>query len=151
MITINLCRYESNDQGTFGILYCNDFWLHSLELPWKNNIPDISCIPAGEYQVSLRYSPSFRKYTYWVRNVRNRNYVLIHSANFAGSVEDGWQSHLQGCITLGKVRCAAKNKFGNIQQCVSRSREAIRSFEDFLNKEDFKLVIKDCFYVDNNN
>jgi len=150
MKTINLFRYSSSDQGTFGIIFYGNFWLHTLELPWKDNTPNISCIPEGEYEVTKRYSPSFKKYTYWVKDVPNRSYVLIHSANFAGDKSKGWQTHLQGCIALGAVKAVAKNKFGKSQECVSRSREAVRRFEEFMDNEDFKLVIKD-YYVDNIN
>lgn len=148
MKTIELYRYKSTNQGTFGILFCNDFWLHSLELPWRNNIPNISCIQEGEYEVTKRYSPSFKKWTYWVKDVPNRSYVLIHSANFAGSKADGWQTHLQGCIALGCVTAKARNRYGSIQECIGRSREAVRRFEEFMGNEDFKLIIKDL-YVDN--
>jgi len=148
MKLLNLYRYKSSDQGTFGIIFYDDFWLHTLELPWRNNKSNISCIPEGTYDVVRRYSPSFKKETYWVKNVNGRSSILIHGANFAGDVEKGWQSHLQGCITLGCVTALAKNKYGNIQECVGRSREAINRFEEFLDKNDFTLVIKD-FYVDN--
>lgn len=147
MKTLNLYRYESSEHGTFGVIFYNDFWLFTLELPWKDNKANLSCIPSGEYEVVRRYSPSFGRETYWIKDVPNRNYILIHSANFAGDVELGYQSHLQGCIALGSITAVAKNKYGKMQKCISRSREAIRRFENFMKKENFKLIVEDK-YVD---
>ena len=147
MKTVNLYRYESSDQGTFGVIFYEDFWLYTLELPWRNNQSNISCIPEGEYEVVKRYSPSFKKETYWIKDVPNRSYILIHAANFAGDTSKGWHTNLQGCIGLGCVRAIAR-KNGRSQKCISRSVEAIRRFEQFMKNEDFKLIIKDL-YVDN--
>lgn len=143
MKILNLYRYESSDHGTFGIIFYEDFWLFTLELPWRDNLPNLSCIPSGTYEVTRRYSPSFNRTTYWVKAVPNRSYILIHSASFAGDSTKGLKTNLQGCIALGCIRAIAQG-----QKCISRSREAIRKFEDFLDRKDFTLVIKD-FYVDN--
>ena len=148
MTTMTLCRYKSDDQGTFGVLYHDDWWCFTLELPWRDNKANISCIPAGEYKVTRRYSPSFKRETYWIKDVPNRGYILIHSANFAGDTSKGWHTNLKGCVTLGMVTAVAKNPKGKFQECVSRSREAIRKLENKLGKKDFNLIIKDV-YVDN--
>ena len=143
MQTARLFRLDTSGQGTFGVLTFDDFAVHSLELPNRDNAPNVSCIPPGEYNVKRRYSPSFKRWLYWVKDVPNRSWILIHGANFAGDVENGWQSHLQGCITLGMNIGTAKNKYGNRQKCVFRSREAIRHLQERLANADFKLIIKD--------
>lgn len=144
MKTLHLYRFKSSDQGTFGILAVDGHWWHSLELPDRHNKPNISCIPKGEYQVSERYSPHFRRKLYHVENVPNRSYILIHPANFAGDTEKGWQTHLQGCITLGKRVGRAINKFGKRQKCVFLSRQAITEMMDYLNDRPFILKIEDA-------
>lgn len=144
-----LYRYDSGDEGTFGVIVYGNEWLYTLELPWRDNRPDVSCIPAGEYNVVRRYSPSFKRVTYWIQDVEGRSYILIHGANFAGDVTKGWQSHLQGCITLGCVTATAKNKYGKVQKCVGRSREAISRLERMTGNKEFKLIIKDVYDVDN--
>lgn len=138
-----LYRTESGDEGTFGYFVLDDLWWFSLELPWRNNAPNISCIPAGSYRVERRYSPHFRRELYWVRHVKNRSFILIHPANFAGDESLGWQSHLQGCITLGKVKGEAVNKFGIMQKCVFRSREAVSELELALGSKPFDLIIEE--------
>ena len=134
---------EESDEGTFGILAFDDFAVHTLELPDRDNQSNISRIPEGEYTVTRRYSPSFRKELYWVQGVPGRSYILIHGANFAGDVPRGWQSHLAGCIALGMATGQARNRYGKAQKCVFRSQEALRKFEERLGGEDFKLIIKD--------
>ena len=144
MLEVRLFRLETSDQGTFGVLAFDDFAVHSLELPYRDNRPNVSCIlPPGEYTVTRRFSPHFKKYTYYVQSVPGRSFILIHGANFAGDVDTGWQSHLQGCIALGMETGSAVNRHGQRQKCVFRSREAVSRLEAKLDFQDFKLTIKD--------
>lgn len=141
-MTIELIRRESTDQGTFGTVQIGDKIINSLELPDRDNQSNISCIPEGEYEVARRYSPAFKRWTYHVTKVPNRGYILIHPANFAGDEEKGWQTNLQGCIGLGMDRGYAFNKHHKKQRAIFRSRQAVREFEDFLNRETFTLKIR---------
>ena len=138
-----LYRLESSNEGTFGILTVDGVYWHSLELPNRDNKPNISRIPSGVYNVSLRYSPQFKRNLYHVKKVKGRTYILFHGANFAGDTKLGFQSHLQGCITLGKKVGKAKNRFGNKQNCVFSSRIAIKELMTLLDNKEFKLEIKD--------
>ncbi len=143
MKTAYIYRLESTDEGTPGIFACDGRFWHSLELPGRQNKPNISRIPAGEYVVQERYSNSFKRITYWVKDVKDRTWILIHGANFAGDESKGWQTHLQGCITLGKKVGRAKNRYGKKQKCVFSSRMAIREMIDYMNHEEFTLVVLD--------
>lgn len=118
-------------------------WWYSLELPDRDNNQNVSRVNAGEYTCKVRYSPHFKRLTFWLQDVEGRTYVLIHGANFAGDVAKGYQSHLNGCIALGKGLGKIKNKFGNYQKAVLTSRTAVREFMDALDNEEFKLIIKD--------
>jgi len=139
---MTLYRYNKSDQGTFGFLVYDDKALHTLELPDKGNKPNISCIPEGTYKVTKRYSPHFKKELYWLNNVPNRSFILIHSANFAGDTSKGWQSQLQGCIALGKKIGSFPNKFGKVQKAILNSNLAIREFYEDMDDE-FEITIKD--------
>lgn len=143
MKTAHIYRLASDDQGTRGVFSCEGMWWYSLELPWRDNKPNISCIPTGEYMVQRRYSNHFKRYTYWLRGTFPRTYILIHSANFAGDESKGWQTHLQGCITLGKKIGKATNRYGKKQKCVFSSRIAINEMTEFMDEKEFKLVIHD--------
>ena len=145
MLNIYLYRLEDSDQGTFGIITHNGTWWHTLELPYRDNKRNISSIPTGEYNVSIRYSPSFGRQLYHVKKVPNRSFILFHGANFGGDRNKGWQTHLHGCIALGKKIGKSRNKYGIMQKCIFSSRQAIREFMDYLNNESFKLTIKDIY------
>ena len=63
---------------------------HSIELPWKDNHAQVSCIPEGRYELVKRWSPKFNRHLQ-VMNVPKRNSILIHPANDA-------LKELKGCI-----------------------------------------------------
>lgn len=67
----------------------NVFNCFTIELDWKNNERNISCIPKGMYSVSEYYSEKFKK-TLVINNVPNRSGILIHAGN---TYKD-----IQGCI-----------------------------------------------------
>ncbi len=86
--------------GTFGRLYMGDFALFTLEPPWLDNTPFLSCIPEGTYRLKLQYSNKIadltnKKYLqgYEVMNVPNRTDILFHQLNY--------ESQTDGCIGLG--------------------------------------------------
>ncbi len=62
----------------------------TIELPWRDNRPNISCIPEGSYRISLYRSRRFGA-CLLVRDVPGRKGILIHPANDA-------QRELRGCI-----------------------------------------------------
>lgn len=143
MKEVKLYREPSTDHGTFGFLLCDGGYWHSLELPDRDNKRGISCIPGGEYICKKRYSPGFKRNTYHVQDVKGRTYILMHSANFAGDTEKGLQSHLNGCIALGKKRGQFPNKYGKTQRAILLSKKAMREFTDLMDWEEFKLIIKE--------
>jgi hypothetical protein len=77
--------------GCNGELYNNGERIcFTIELPWLDNKPRISCIPEGRYEINRRYSPRF-KHHFQLMNVDKRSLILIHAANDA-------QKELKGCI-----------------------------------------------------
>lgn len=143
MKTASLYRGPSTDEGTFGYMVHNGDWWHSLELPDRDNKKSISCIPPGEYTCVIRWSPRFRRWTFHLTDVEGRTYILIHGANFAGDVAMGYQSHLNGCIALGKGRGSFPNKFGKTQKAILTSRTAVREFMEIMGDKPFKLIIEE--------
>jgi len=66
----------------------------TLELPWKNNMRQISCIPKGEYKVVVRVSQKYQK-RYHILSVPNRTLILIHHGNY--------YTQTLGCVLVGKA------------------------------------------------
>lgn len=64
----------------------------TLELPWRNNNFQISCIPEGEYKVIPRWSEKFKNH-FHILDVPNRTYILFHVANYT--------RELMGCVAVG--------------------------------------------------
>lgn len=65
---------------------------YSLELPWVDNLKNISCVPIGSYNGILRYD----KKDGWriqLDNVPNRDAVQIHIGNYT--------KNTRGCVLVG--------------------------------------------------
>ena len=136
---VHLMRLKRNDQGTSGVLIAPGFACYTLELPWYNNQRNISCIPAGEYNVQMRVSPKYGE-VYHVKEVPNRSYILIHSGNWAGDKTKGYKTHVNGCILLGAERGTLAG-----QMAVLNSRITVKRFMRHMGKQPFKLMIHESF------
>jgi hypothetical protein len=97
-----------------------------MELPWRNNERNISCIPTGKYKMVLHKSSRFGN-CFWVQNVPGRDEILIHHGNTERDTE--------GCILVGI-------RFGSIlgENAVLNSREAMNLLYGKL-----KLTIEEMF------
>ena len=137
--TVNIFRLMRSDQGTLGKLYYSNFSCYTLELPWRDNKRNISCIPAGEYDSKIRISPKFGK-VYWLTEVENRSFILMHSGNWAGDVEKKFKSHVNGCILLGQKRGLLAG-----QLAVLNSRITVKRFIRMMGGNPFKLKIYETF------
>jgi hypothetical protein len=62
----------------------------TIELPWRENQRNISCIPEGRYELKKRYHEHYGWHIH-VLNVPGRDWILIHPATDA-------QTQLRGCI-----------------------------------------------------
>ena len=77
--------------GTNGILLHDALALcNTIELPWKENEHEFSCVPEGKYEIIKRYSPKL-KWHLQVCSVPDRDCILIHPAN--DDIKE-----LKGCI-----------------------------------------------------
>ncbi len=130
ILTIKRTHYRND--GTFGVL---DFegvpFAVTIELPWKNNVINFSCIPDGEY-VCIRTIHKGKYESWRVTDVPNREAINFHIAN---TMDD-----LRGCIGVGE--CFEKK---DDLTAVLMSRVG---FAEFMEKtrgiEKFRLIIKNC-------
>lgn len=77
--------------GTNGALfYQGKFICFMIELPWKENARNVSCIPDGRYELALWYTDRFKHHLV-VKNVPGRTGILVHPANDA-------LKELRGCL-----------------------------------------------------
>lgn len=93
--TVTLERIAHLDYGTLGQLRIGDFACWTLELPWRDNEPNVSCIPEGTYEVAPDLEGRWTGYPE-LQDVPGRTEIIIHPANEVGEI--------QGCIAPGMTR-----------------------------------------------
>lgn len=139
-LTATLVRQQSTDQGTKGTITLRngnyEIEMKTLELPWKNNQSQYSCIPKGTYKCSIVNSPKFGR-VYNVKDVPNRTAILIHRGNTAGDKNKGYKSDVLGCILLGLT-----HSNNGTQTIVANSRPAVAAFQNFFDNQPFEITIK---------
>lgn len=77
---------------TIGRLTFDGLQLFTLELPWRGNQPNISCVPEGTYRVTKYQSPT-KGPVLLLHDVPGRTYIEIHAGNFIRQIE--------GCVLVG--------------------------------------------------
>ena len=116
---------------TIGKLYLNDELICStMEKPWRDNRPSVSCIPAGRYDLKPCLSNRFGQ-TYCLENKdldvsldgdTKRTHILIHKANK--------ESELLGCIAPVSYFGILDNEWAGLS-----SKKAYDKLMTLLNKE----------------
>jgi hypothetical protein len=95
MLIYILQRKTSNNVCTLGVI--KDENNHpicvTLELPWLNNQPMVSCIPAGIYKCNRYMSPKRGYEVFELQGVPDRTAIEIHIGNYPADTD--------GCILLG--------------------------------------------------
>lgn len=91
---MKLIRYYQNNFVTLGILKINDKHspIYTLELPWRDNRQNISCIPTGQYKL-VPYNSTRYPDVWEISNVPGRADILIHIGNYPDDTK--------GCILPG--------------------------------------------------
>jgi hypothetical protein len=119
--TLTLRRIDQNDDGTFGLLVDeeNRQLAVTLELPWRENQHDISCVPAGVYPLHRRMSPKHHCEVFELENVPERANIELHIGNF---IRDSL-----GCLLLGTKFATLDGEHG-----ISGSRVAFDHFMDAM-------------------
>ena len=130
MKTMRLIRLSDTIYGTFGVLIDNGIpFCVTLELPWRNNIRNKSCIPADVYMCRRIESPRFGE-TFEITAVPKRSNILFHKGNL--------EEDTKGCILVGEKFDKLYNK-----PAVLASGDAFKEFMEKLEgEEEFILSIK---------
>jgi hypothetical protein len=140
-LTATLARAPSSPDGVFGRLVFPGFSCYTVEMPWKGNQRNKSCIPLGVYECVWRglvgNAPAWR-----VLNVPGRTGVLIHIGNHAGDVDMGRMANSEGCILPGSYIALVPNVSGNrLQFGVGSSRAALEKLYSLIGRSGFTLSV----------
>lgn len=92
--TVILKRFANHAEGVVGVMLCNGHPIsYTLELPWKCNERNISCIPSGSYNVHRGFHERLGK-VFSLSNVPDRDHILFHVGNKPQDT--------RGCILVGQ-------------------------------------------------
>lgn len=136
MSEARLTRFAYTPFGTFGRLLVNGKEVYTVERPWLDNKPNVSCIPEGTYVMRQRDSGVVYRSTgqayqrgWEVTGVPDRSFIMIHPGN---TLDD-----LQGCIAPGKALTSMGGKWA-----VSSSRPAFDELMTALaGQDEWTLII----------
>lgn len=132
---VKIVRTFPNEKQTLGKLFIInesiiEFDCHTLELTWKDNKKDVSCIPTGTYRMKRRFSDKYGQHWH-ILDVPGRDMILIHTGNF--------HSQIRGCVLVG-MGLADINKDGYLD--VTESKVALERMNDILVDDEYELIIK---------
>jgi Family of unknown function (DUF5675) len=131
---LTLIRQPEGDGAIAGDLFVGETALMTLELPWRNNLPDASCVPLGKYDLIPYNSPAHGP-TWCLENTElkvmgcdilstdqiargYRSMVELHAAN--------WSTQLLGCIALGlDDQPMLDPATGIVEPAIEDSRDAV--------------------------
>lgn len=95
-----LPRDDQNAARTFGAFVDDTGGFirlcETLELPWRNNQRNVSCIPAGTYRLEYKWSEKHQRMLWHICDVPDRDDTEIHIGN---SVKN-----TLGCVLCGSTR-----------------------------------------------
>lgn len=74
---------------------------YTIELPWRGNARNISCIPEGRYRLKKRFSEKFRWHVS-IEGVPERSAILFHAANDVNKEFRGCIAPVSELIRNGK-------------------------------------------------
>lgn len=135
---LTLTRLEQNDFASYGHL-CDGEGKQlgvTLELPWRENARDVSCVPAGTYTIKRRWSNKHKRELFCLENVPHRSDCEIHVANLP---ED-----LLGCAGLGEAFGHVEKANGHTGYGILKSEAALDHFMALMaGRDDALLTILD--------
>lgn len=129
---VRIVRLEKSTDGVLGTLSIEGkIFCSTLEPEDKDNKQNVSCIPAGTYNITSWESPKFG-HVYKVLNVPDRTDILFH----AGNTEDA----TRGCILLGQYPSKLRKK-----RAVMNSGDTLAKFVTYMLQRDGVLIIEECY------
>lgn len=123
LIVSRYCFHESYTRGKMDVVYKSGTQallasFHTVEKPWRQNLPNVSCIPNGVYEAERSFFNRGGYKAVEILGVPDRTDILIHVANRAEDVS--------GCIGIGMEDALDR---------VGHSRAAVSSLEDLVWKQ----------------
>ena len=136
-MNIFITRQASSPSGTPGELTVTNpqgqtLTCKTLELPWKDNQPSISCIMADSYPATIWHSDHLDCDVLRLQDKHGRKDGLIHCGNFAGDVSQGLETQVHGCTLVGSSYGTLTNDEGQAQAAILNSRVTLKRIIEFV-------------------
>jgi hypothetical protein len=138
IIKLTIKRGPQTKHGILGDLYDdkNNLLYYTLERPWLNNRPNVSCVPPGWYETEWYNSPKQGRKVLQLKNVIGRTYIQLHRTMFFYA--------LLGCIGIGFEPVMAYSKMYKYPIiALKNSEEAVQEFENQYLDEKILIIIED--------
>ena len=127
---MKLERFCYSEVGTFGKLTVGGKVFYTVEPPWDDNKPFVSCIPEGNYAVSHDMTGEFRGFA--LADVKGRSDIEMHVGNT--------KKHTEGCILPGLGLGFVAGLWA-----VTNSKAAMRELKRLIPKDEAKIEITSVF------
>lgn len=114
-MNVRVERFAYTPMGVFGEMILPEFRCYTVERPWLDNKPSVSCVPEGTYNIKKGFFNRGNYSVYELLDVPGRSLIKIHIANTMDDVI--------GCIGVGKGLGYVDSKWA-----VTRSRMAHDEF-----------------------
>ncbi|QCL83919.1 hypothetical protein CFBP5875_04705 [Agrobacterium pusense] len=129
---LRLERKIAANNAVIGVLTGLSVPIYTLEDAWRNNAPNVSCIPPATYKVKPHgweeNTPFKYKRVWQLQNVPGRSAILIHSGNK--------HQDTQGCILVGLGL-----QISQTQSMVNDSKLALEILRKEIGERFFTIVI----------
>lgn len=116
MYDIVISRLKQDD-CTIGRLRTPTMSALTLELPWRDNQQNVSCVTAGVYRYKKHLSPSLGEVVH-ILDVENRTWIYIHIGNYLYEIK--------GCILIGTA-LHESGRHTPMSPSIQNSTEAFRA------------------------
>lgn len=127
---LELDRFAKTEMGVFGGIVVAGQRLVTVERPWLNNLPGVSCIPPGEYECRPQRFNAGGYDAVEVCNVPGRTHILFHRGNTMFDVK--------GCIAIGSRLGVVNGLWAALD-----SKPAFALFMEHYNRP-FRLRVQGC-------
>lgn len=128
-MSLTLERIAYSPFGTFGQMTMpTGIRLYTVERPWLENRPSVSCIPPGRYSCVPRHFFRGGYEAVEITGVQGRSHILFHVANFPVEVE--------GCIGVCSRLGVLSGQWAGLA-----SKPAFELFMTFYGGKSFELEI----------
>jgi len=121
---MRLVRTYYDDRTEGKLFFPDGTYVYTLERPWLDNKPFVSCIPEGKYIVDRDYTGKHQWYKIREGQVEGRSFIEFHEANVV--------SQLEGCVSL-----CMRLSGGKAYQCTA----ALNKLLEWFGESSFVLEI----------